>query len=52
MTIKEYTIDNSGEFECVVCGTIEDIVYDEDGDPICTDCLFERECDTLLQGEF
>ena len=43
--IKEYTIDNSGEFECIECKTKEDIVMDEDGDYICTDCLFERECD-------
>lgn len=44
MAIKEYTVDNSGENECVECGSTEDIVYDEDGDPICTDCLFEKEC--------
>ncbi len=44
MSIKEYTVDNSGEFECQECHTTEDIVFDEDGEPICTDCLFEKEC--------
>jgi hypothetical protein len=50
MTIKEYTIDNSGEFECMECKTTEDIVFDEDGDPICIDCLFEKECEKKWQN--
>ena len=32
----------SGRATCD-CGTNEDIVMDDEGDTICTDCLFERE---------
>ena len=34
------------EEKCVKCGANdfeEQIVYDEDGVPLCTDCLFEQE---------
>ena len=48
MGIKEYTVDKSGQFECQECGTNEDIVFDEDGEPICTDCLFEKETLSML----
>lgn len=49
MGIKEYDILPENDvfengLECYVCGTQEDIVLDE-GDPICTDCLFERDCE-------
>ena len=50
MTIKEYTVDDSGNFKCVECGTDEDIVFEEDGNPICTDCLFEKQCDEMGYG--
>ena len=40
--IKEYTIVPG---KCCECGTKEDVVIDEDGDFICTDCLFELQCE-------
>ena len=30
------------EVECSVCGTKDDLTVSEDGDDICTDCLFEN----------
>lgn len=43
--IKEYPYVE-GE-DCYMCGVSEDIVLDEDGDTICTDCLFQKECEKL-----
>lgn len=31
--------------KCCECGTDEDVIIDEDGDFICTDCLFELQCE-------
>lgn len=45
MTIKEYTIIPNGK--CCFCGDTESVVIDEEGDEVCTDCIFERECDTM-----
>lgn len=41
MGIKEYTVFEG--LTCEECGTTEDVIFDEDGNEICTDCLFERE---------
>lgn len=51
MTIKEYDIlANLDEFyRCSKCGTTENVALDDDGDEICTDCLFERECERELE---
>jgi hypothetical protein len=43
--IEEYSILDIGE--CHICHTHEDITVDEDGDEICTDCLFEKKCEEL-----
>lgn len=43
MSIKEYTIITNGK--CHICGDTEDVVIDEEGDEICTTCLFERDCE-------
>ena len=44
--IREYTIlPGSEDAKCCECGTREDIVIDDDGDFICTDCLFELQCE-------
>lgn len=34
--------------QCYKCRTDEDVVMDEDGDFICTDCLFEKTCDEMF----
>ena len=44
MAIKEYDYVNDPNAKCSQCGTHEDIVIDENGDFICTDCLFESHC--------
>jgi hypothetical protein len=44
--IKEYPIIKG--LRCSVCGTKDDTTYDEDGNEICTDCLFERETEVEL----
>ena len=41
--IKEYQVQPNDLHTCFVCKGTEDIVLDDDGDTICTDCLFERE---------
>lgn len=38
--------------ECSKCRTHEDVVMDEDGDLICTDCLFERSCEEMFSDEY
>lgn len=43
--IEEYDITNG---ECYLCRTVEDVVMDEDGDFICTDCLFEKTCEEMF----
>lgn len=43
-------IDNlyrTDEIECSVCGAKDDLTVDEDGNDICTDCLFEKEIDLI-----
>ena len=35
--------------QCHVCRTEEDVVMDEDGDMICTDCLFEKTCEDMFK---
>jgi len=30
--------------KCEDCGAEEELVYDDDGRLLCTDCLFERQC--------
>lgn len=57
MAIKEYGVfQGNKNFKCQDCGTHEDLVFDEDGDCFCTDCLFERESmergiiETLYKG--
>lgn len=47
--INEYLILNDAE--CSKCRTHEDVVMDEDGDLICTDCLFERSCEEMFSDE-
>ena len=44
MGIEEYTVfSGRDDYEkCRSCGTQEDLTMDEDGDYICTDCLFEE----------
>lgn len=44
--IYEYDIEHDAT--CSVCRTEEDVVMDEDGDMICTDCLFERTCEQMF----
>lgn len=44
--IEEYSIWD-GE-ECETCGTDEDVVIDENGSFICTDCLFEATCEKMF----
>lgn len=34
--------------QCYKCRTDEDVVMDEDGDLICTDCLFEKTCEDMF----
>jgi hypothetical protein len=34
---------------CRECGCSEDLVYDDDGDTICCDCLFEHESEEANQ---
>lgn len=46
---KEYAYVE-GE-DCYMCGADEDIVLDEDGDTICTDCLFEKECESINNSD-
>jgi hypothetical protein len=50
MSIEEYSIINDPEAECHVCGDNENLVYDEDGDVICTDCLFKQKTEETLKG--
>ena len=50
MAIKEYDVINDGETRCSLCGCCEDIVFDEDGEAICTECLFERETEEMFGG--
>lgn len=47
MPIKEYDIIEDERNQCPVCGEKANIVIDEEGEYICTDCLFERECEDL-----
>lgn len=46
MATYEYEVYH-GEI-CGVCRTDNDVVMDEDGELICTDCLFERTCDEMF----
>ena len=48
MAIKEYYYEKNSELKCHVCGDTENVVYDEDGNEICTDCLFEKECEEIF----
>ena len=32
------------EGKCSLCGSDEDVIKSEDGEEICTDCLFEQNC--------
>lgn len=43
--IKEYGLIDNGK--CYKCGSTEDVTVNEDGDEICTDCLFEEESEKL-----
>lgn len=45
MIEEYYSILNDPNLECIDCKTNEDLIIDEDGDTICTDCLFERRCE-------
>jgi hypothetical protein len=45
MGIKEYAILKNLDAECSQCEATEYLVIDKDGDIICTDCLFERQCE-------
>lgn len=47
--IKEYLSSISGD--CEQCGCSEHLHYDEDGTLICSDCIFENECDVENQKE-
>jgi len=38
-------MSNNEEYRCSVCGDAEMLVVDEEGEFICTECLFERECE-------
>ena len=42
---QEYSILDIGE--CHKCHTHEDVTVNEDGDEICTDCLFEEVSEKL-----
>lgn len=44
-----YFVEN---VECSSCGTNEDVVFDEDGDLICTDCLFEKTTEEMFKDEY
>lgn len=44
---KEYDLYPDGEVGCSACGTHTDVTTDESGEDICTDCLFERECENV-----
>ena len=44
MSIREYEIIRDSGGECCECGAKEYLVIDEDGDLVCTDCLFEKKC--------
>lgn len=44
--IYDYDIEHGAT--CTVCRTEDDVVMDEDGDMICTDCLFERTCEEMF----
>jgi hypothetical protein len=35
--------DPEEKIVCAVCGDDRDVVFDDDGTPICCDCLFENE---------
>lgn len=35
--------------QCYKCRTDEDVVMDEDGDLICSDCLFEKTCEDMFK---
>jgi len=48
--ISEYLILDDAE--CGKCQTHDDVVMDEDGDLICTDCLFERSCEEMFANEY
>lgn len=49
MSIQEYGYIDDPDAECHVCRGTEDLVYDEDGDVICTDCLFEEKTEEILK---
>ena len=34
--------------KCCICRDEEDLVFDDDGELICCDCLFERETESSL----
>ena len=35
--------------QCHICRTHDDVTMDEDGDFICTDCLFEKTCEDMFK---
>lgn len=48
--ISEYLILDDAE--CGKCRTRDDVVMNEDGDLICTDCLFEQSCEEMFGNEY
>lgn len=43
MSIQEYVAIEG--LKCKGCGTEENVTYDDDGNEVCFDCLFEASCD-------
>ena len=39
------------KMKCEYCETTEDVVWNDDGEQICTDCLFEFECERQMRQE-
>lgn len=50
--IESYSVFQGDEFtHCCKCRTENDLTMNEDGETICTDCLFEQTCEEMF-GKF
>lgn len=50
--IETYSVfQGDEEVTCYKCHTEEDLIMNENGDIICTDCLFEQTCEEMF-GHF
>lgn len=46
--MPKYEYDIVDDEKCSECGCIDDIVMNDDGDYVCTDCLFESTTNDIL----